>query len=51
MAHAWNYVKVDGNWYLVDTTWGDTFTGGKDKFALLGAVPGSGHGRYPAPLP
>ena len=37
MAHAWNYVKVDGNWYLVDTTWGDTFTGGKDKFALLGS--------------
>lgn len=21
--HAWNYVKVDGNWYAVDTTWDD----------------------------
>lgn len=36
MAHAWNYVKVDGNWYLVDTTWGDTFSGGQN-FALLGS--------------
>lgn len=21
--HMWNYVKVDGNWYAVDTTWND----------------------------
>ena len=21
--HAWNYVKVDGNWYAVDVTWDD----------------------------
>lgn len=20
--HAWNGVKIDGNWYLIDTTWG-----------------------------
>ena len=22
-SHAWNYVKIDGNWYAVDVTWDD----------------------------
>lgn len=22
-SHAWNYVKLDGNWYFVDCTWDD----------------------------
>lgn len=22
-SHAWNYVKVDGNWYALDITWND----------------------------
>ena len=22
-AHAWNIVKVDGQWYHLDTTWND----------------------------
>lgn len=28
-SHAWNYVKVDGQWYALDITWNDpVFTGG-----------------------
>ena len=26
-GHAWNKVKVDGNWYTVDATWGDLSMG------------------------
>ena len=26
-GHAWNKVKVDGQWYIVDATWGDLTTG------------------------
>ena len=22
-SHAWNYVKIDGNWYAIDVTWDD----------------------------
>lgn len=22
-SHAWNYVKIDGNWYALDVTWND----------------------------
>ncbi len=25
--HMWNYVKLDGYWYAVDTTWDDNLTG------------------------
>ena len=27
--HAWNMVKVDGNWYLVDCTWDSGYMNGK----------------------
>lgn len=29
-AHAWNLVKVDGNWYQIDLTWDDPVTNGAD---------------------
>lgn len=25
-GHAWNYTKIDGNWYGIDVTWNDTTT-------------------------
>lgn len=27
-SHAWNYVKLDGKWYAVDSTWDDPITTG-----------------------
>lgn len=30
--HAWNLVKIDGNWYHVDTTWED---GNPGKYVSL----------------
>ena len=31
--HAWNAVKIDGNWHLLDATWGAGYTdGGVTKF-------------------
>lgn len=26
MNHAWNYIKIDGDWYHVDVTWNDPLT-------------------------
>ncbi len=32
MAHAWNMVELDGQWYHLDATWGDP-TGGVERFS------------------
>lgn len=30
-SHAWNRVKLDGKWYLVDPTWASGYTDGRTK--------------------
>lgn len=34
--HMWNYVRLDGNWYLVDTTWNCT-SGSPTMFLCVGS--------------
>lgn len=36
-GHAWNYVKIDGLWYGVDTTWYDSDRGGDYILAGTGS--------------
>ncbi|MGB5099901.1 MAG: transglutaminase domain-containing protein [Methanothrix sp.] len=30
--HAWNAVKINGSWYLIDTTWGAGYVSGDGKY-------------------
>lgn len=34
--HAWNTVKMDGNWYWVDVTWDDPNKGGYERHLYFG---------------
>ncbi len=36
MNHAWNLVKLDGDWYHVDVTWDDPIYNGSDKIGYAG---------------
>jgi transglutaminase-like putative cysteine protease len=31
VGHAWNKVKIDGQWFVVDATWGNTSTNGNSN--------------------
>ena len=53
--HLWNYVQIDGKWYLVDATWDDPTNGSvRYKYFLAGAdttgdhIPSNNHwsGKY-----
>lgn len=35
--HMWNQVKIDGKWYIVDSTWGDVGDAADDWFLLIGS--------------
>ena len=32
VSHAWNAVKLDGNWYYIDVTWDDPVVNGKSNY-------------------
>ncbi len=32
IAHMWNVVQIDGNWYNVDVSWGDIYTAEDESF-------------------
>ena len=39
--HAWNYSQIDGQWYLVDSTWDDQLS--TERYFLQGASTSTGH--------
>lgn len=35
--HMWNFVQIDGKWYLLDTTWDDSGEGSDESYFLKGS--------------
>lgn len=48
VGHAWNYVKMNGRWYAIDTTWDDldgSLSVCSDEFFMMGANTRDSDGR------
>lgn len=43
MGHAWNKVKIDGEWKAVDSTWNDTGSRSSDEYLLINDSDFTGH--------
>ena len=52
VAHIWNYVKIDGEWYHVDVTWDDMTDGYQRRHFLLSdaAAEARGHIDWYSPI-
>lgn len=45
--HAWNYVFLNGSWYVLDTTFNDGGAYENKNFFLVGGAQAASHNRYP----
>ncbi|MBQ7563780.1 MAG: hypothetical protein IJT16_07295 [Lachnospiraceae bacterium] len=51
-GHAWNYVQLDGSWYMLDSTWDDPedeTEGSTKKYFLIGSTAEDGYGTFHSP--
>nr|WP_274608267.1 transglutaminase-like domain-containing protein [Bifidobacterium saguinibicoloris] len=45
-SHAWNYVKIDGTWLLIDPTWDDDGDTASDQYQLKNKTQVTDHHAY-----